>query len=394
MSSSFRIGRLFGINIRIDWSWLLIFFLITWNLSAGFADIHPDWGAGLTWGVALIAALLFFSSVLAHELAHATVAQARGIPVESITLFIFGGVANIQREPTSPKDEFLITIVGPLTSVTIGIVLLIIGGMVLGPVDAVGQSTNMFEEFSPLTTLIVWLGSVNLVLGIFNMIPGFPLDGGRILRSTLWAATGNLRQATRWASWVGQGVAGLLVVSGVAMLFGIEVPIFGTGVFGGLWLIFIGWFLNNAAVQSYRRVVIQDLLADVPVSRLMRMNPPTVPVNISVRELVDNHVMRLDDHAFPVIEGNQIVGFVTLNDIRSSRREQWDTSQVRDIMTPVADLEIVRPEDDAADAMTKLMARDVRQLPVVHNGLNVGVLRRSDIIKWLQLHSQDQQTVP
>jgi Zn-dependent protease/CBS domain-containing protein len=388
-TSSFKIGQILGINIRIDWSWLLIFLLVTWNLSAGFADIHSDWEVGLTWGLALVAALLFFGSVLAHEMAHSLVARTQGVPVRSITLFIFGGVADIQREPPSPRSEFLITIVGPATSIVLGVIFVIAGSILAGPVDNFGQSTDMFESFGPLTTIVVWLGSINLVLGVFNLIPGFPLDGGRLLRSTLWAVTDNLRKATRWAAWVGQSVAGLLFVSGVGMIFGAEIPILGTGVINGLWLIFIGWFLNNAAVQSYRRIVVQDILADVPVSRIMRHDPPVVSSNISVRDLVDNHIMKLDDHAFPVVEDGQLVGLVTLNDVRSIEQEAWDSRQVRDIMTTSENLVTTLPDEDAADAMTKLMKHDVRQLPVIQNDHTVsGILRRSDVIKWLQLHAE------
>lgn len=391
MQSGFHVGRIFGINIRIDWSLLLIFFLIAWNLSTGFNQIHPEWGLGFAWLMALIAAVLFFVSVLAHEIAHSLVAQAQGVPVTNITLFLFGGVSNIQREPPSPRAEFLITIVGPITSLVIGGALLLIARTTFGSVASLDQPAEMLNQLSPLTTLLVWLGSINVVLGVFNMIPGFPLDGGRILRSILWGFTDNLRKATRWASWVGQAIAILLIVTGLAMFFGVQVPFFGTGFINGLWLIFIGWFLNNAAIQSYRRVVVQNLLNDVPVSRIMRNDPPTVSASITVRDLVDDHVMRMDDHAFPVVEDERIVGFVTLNDIRSVERVHWDTTSVREIMTPVEELVTVRPQDEASDALTELMKLDVRQLPVVAEGRRlVGVLRRSDIMKWLQLQSAEQ----
>jgi len=391
MQSGFHVGRIFGINIRIDWSLLLIFFLIAWNLSAGFNQIHPEWGLGFAWLMALIAAVLFFVSVLAHEIAHSLVAQAQGVPVTNITLFLFGGVSNIQREPPSPRAEFLITIVGPITSLVIGGALLLIARTTFGPVASLNEPAEMLNQLSPLTTLLVWLGSINVVLGVFNMIPGFPLDGGRILRSILWGLTDNLRKATRWASWVGQAIAILLIVTGLAMFFGVQVPFFGTGFINGLWLIFIGWFLNNAAIQSYRRVVVQNLLNDVPVSRIMRSDPPTVAADITVRDLVDDYVMRMDDHAFPVVEAERIVGFVTLNDIRSVERAQWDTTSVREIMTPVEELVTVKPQDEASDALTELMKLDVRQLPVVAEGRRlVGVLRRSDIMKWLQLQSAEQ----
>lgn len=388
MQRGISIGRILGIQIRIDWSWFLIFLLITLNLGAGFGQMHPDWGAALTWILALVAALLFFASVLAHEMAHSLVARSQGVPVRSITLFLFGGISNIQREPPSPRAEFLITIVGPLTSVVLGLLILLVVNSTLGTPANLNQPMETLNQLSPLTTMLVWLGSINVVLGVFNLIPGFPLDGGRLLRSLLWAITDNLRHATRWASWVGQGVGILLVISGIAMAFGVTIPFFGSGFVNGLWLLFIGWFLASAAVNSYQRVLVQDLLEDVPVSDIMRNNPPTVSADISVRDLVESHVMQMDDHAFPVLENEEVVGVVTLNDIRSISRNQWDNTTVRDIMTTTDQLIFVHPEDDASVALTQLMANDVRQLPVVEEGRHLaGLLRRSDIIKWLQLQS-------
>ncbi len=390
MRSGFGIGRIFGINIRIDWSWLLIFFLITWNLSAAFGQLHSDWGAGLTWGVAIVAALLFFASVLAHELAHSLMARARGVPVRSITLFLFGGVSNIQRDPPSPMAEFLITIVGPITSFVIGGVLLLLAGLGTGGLDTGGDPNRMIAQLSPATTLLVWLGSINVIVGLFNLIPGFPLDGGRVLRSILWGITDDVRRATRWASWVGQGIAWLMILGGISMVFGVQLPFFGTGFINGLWLAFIGWFLNGAAVQSYQQVVIRDVLEDVPVSRMMRTDPPTVPPAISIDTLVDEYVMRQDDHAFPVLEEGRFVGLVTLDDVRSVSRERWGSTTVGDIMTPLSELVTTTPQEDATDALNKLSERDVRQLPVMQNGQLVGLLRRRDIVKWLRLHAELQ----
>jgi Zn-dependent protease len=386
------IGHLFDINIRIDWSWLLIFLLVTWNLGFSFGTLRPEWGPTLQWGLAITASLLFFASVLAHELSHSLMAKAQGLQVRNITLFLFGGVANIDREPPSPRAEFLITIVGPITSVVLGIIFLLLGGLWtrIAVDPATVDPMAMVAQLGPVETLLLWLGSINIILGIFNMIPGFPLDGGRILRSILWALTNNLRRATRWASWVGQLVAWILIGTGVAMIFGVTVPIFGTGFLGGIWLIFIGWFLNSAAIQSYQQVVIQDILEDVPVARLMRIQPPTVPVNTSIDTLVHEHVMRTDDHAFPVLDvGGRLAGLVTLEDIRTISRDGWTATTVQEIMTPVEELATVRPEDDASRALNLLGQHDVRQLPVVRNGDLEGILRRRDIVRWLQLHSEE-----
>ncbi len=389
MRKGIRIGRIFGINIRIDWSWLLIFLLITWNLSAVFGDYHPDWNTTLRWGTAIIAAVLFFVSVLAHELAHSLFAISRGVPVRNITLFLFGGVSNTQREPDSPKTEFWMALLGPLTSLVIGGLLVWFTTLGISAMDYSMESiSENIEQLSPPLTLLLWLGSVNITLGVFNLIPGFPLDGGRILRSILWAITDNLRRATRWASWVGQGIAWLLTLSGIAMIFGARIPILGSGFSNGLWLAFIGWFLNNAASQGYQRVMIQDVLEGVSVRQMMRANPPTVPPGCTVDSLVQDHIMGTDDQSFPVLEGEHIVGLVTLQDVREVERDKWPATHVRDIMTQVEQLTMTQADQDAAEAMEKLMQRDVRQLPVLQDEKLAGLLRRKDVVKWLQLNSE------
>jgi Zn-dependent protease/predicted transcriptional regulator len=389
LRSGFRIGKLFGIDIRIDWSWLFILFLVTWNLAAVFGQLHSAWGPVLQWGISLFAALLFFASVLAHELAHSLVARAQGVPVRNITLFLFGGVSNIQREPASPGNEFLMAIVGPLTSIVLGGLLTLIAAVTSVPLEqTVSDPAAAIAQLSPFTFLVAWLGSINVLVGLFNLIPGFPLDGGRVLRSLLWAITKNLRRATRWASWVGQGIAALMMVGGVAMIFGVEIPFFGTGFVGGLWLAFIGWFLNSASAQSYQHIVVHDILEGVPASHIMRQNPPSVASNSSVSSLVHDHVMGTDDHAFPVLDEGRLVGIVTLEDIRKAPQDAWGTMTVAQIMTPAAQLVTVAAQEDAAEALNKMMQRGVRQLPVIYEGSMVGLLRQKDILKWLQLHAE------
>lgn len=389
IGSGVRIGRILGIDIHIDWSWLLIFFLVVWNLVTVFGQFHEDWGLGLRVGVALVAAILFFASVLAHELAHSLVAQAQGVEVRNITLFLFGGVSNIQRHPPSPRSEFLIAIVGPITSIVLGVVFTLFSGVGLSGVTEVQNPSEFVSQLGPATTLLFWLGPINFILGIFNMIPGFPLDGGRVLRSILWGVTDNLRRATRWASYVGQGIAWLMIFAGISMVFGAEIPVFGSGFVDGLWLAFIGWFLNSASVQSYRQVLIRDVLEGVQVSEMMRANAPTVASDLTVHDLVHEYIMGTDDHAFPVVDGDRLRGLVTLEDVRSVPRENWASVRVNEIMTPTDELVAASPEEQAEEAMRKLQSRDVRQLPVVSGQDLVGLLRRRDIIKWLQLQAED-----
>lgn len=390
MGKGVRIGKILGININIDWSWLFIFFLVTWNLTAVFGQFHSDWSVSVRWGTALVASLLFFASVLAHELAHSLVARTQGVPVRNITLFLFGGVSNIQRHPPSPRAEFLITIVGPLTSFVLGLIFALLSGISAGSMQmTMGQSQEIISQLNPVAMLLLWLGSINILLAVFNLIPGFPLDGGRVLRAILWAIMGNVRRATRWASWVGQTVAWLFIVAGIAMIFGVQVPFFGTGVVGGLWLAFIGWFLNSASVQSYRQMVVQDILEDVPVREIMRSDPPSVRSDHTISQLVHDHVMGTDDHAFPVVDHGHLAGLVTLSDMREVDRDHWESTTVQEVMTPAEKLVSIQVDDEAAEAFNKLMRQDFRQLPVTEGEQLKGVLRRRDIIKWLQLHSEE-----
>lgn len=383
-----HIGRLFGIDIRLDWTWLVIFALVTYSLGSTFGQVHPEWGRSLQWGVAIISALLFFGSVLAHELAHSLVSQARGNPVDSITLFLFGGVASIREEPDAPLSEFLMAILGPVTSLVIGGGLLVVAALIAGPIPAVADPIEVIAQADPVTVVLLWLGSINVILGIFNMIPGFPLDGGRVLRSILWALTDDLRSATRWASWVGQGFGWLMIASGISMVFGASIPFFGSGLFNGLWLAFIGWYLNNASEQSYKRVVVQDILEGVPVKSMMRKDPPTASASESVASLVHDHILGTDEHSFPVLDNGNLLGIVTLEDVRSVPRERWESTPVRQIMTASDDCAVLSPDGDAAAAITKLSTCDVHQLPVVENGRLTGALRRQDLIRWMQLNAE------
>lgn len=386
--SGVRLGKIFGIDIRVDWSWFVIFLLITWSLGITFGQIHRDWTFELRWGLAVLASLLFFVSVLAHELAHALAALARGIPVKGITLFMFGGVANIQREPSSPAEELFITIVGPLTSMFLGGVFLMLGTRYASVGGDALNASVILSQLRPFHTVFVWLGSVNIMVGIFNLIPAFPLDGGRVMRSILWAITNDLRRSTRWASLLGQGIAWIFILAGGAMLFGVDVPMLGSGLFNGLWIIFMGWFLNNAAASGYRQVMIQDILEDVPVRRVMQTQVPMVPSETSLNELVNDRFTQLDGQAVLVTAGEEVVGLVAMKDVERSEKAKWDSISVGDIMTPVSQLDYVTPDQDAADAFDRLQRLDLRQIPVKLNNKIVGLLRQKDIMRWLQFQSE------
>jgi Zn-dependent protease len=390
MNKGIRLFKMFGITIRMDWSWLLILLMVTWNLSSAFARVHSDWSLTFTITMGLIAALIFFLSVLLHELAHSLVAKSQGLPVDSITLFLFGGVSHIREEPKSPGSEFVMAILGPVTSLVIGFGLLLIAsiGIEMPNIRDI-QPMEFIGSLNAIRTLAIWLGSINVFLGIFNLIPGFPLDGGRILRSIFWAVTNNLRKATRWASLIGQLIAWTMIISGVAMIFGVQIPFFGQGLANGMWMILIGWFLNNASTRGYQQLVVRDVLEDIPVRRMTKRNPPTVPADISVDKLIEDYIMQTDDHAFPVMEEGRLLGIVCLDDVRPVPINERPSKSVADIMTPRSELITIAPDDDATKALNEISQRAIRQLVVMDGDKMVGLVRRRDIVRFLQLQSEE-----
>jgi len=376
-----------GIELALDWSLVIIFWLVALSLAAGVLPRwHPRWGAGLTWAVALAAAVLFFLSVLCHELAHALVGRAFGVPVRRITLFIFGGLAELRDEPPSARAELLIALAGPLASAAIGGVSLLAGRALAGPALATAaEPLGGLQSVGPAATLLLWLGPVNLVLGLFNLVPGFPLDGGRVLRAVLWAATRDLVRATRWAALVGRAFAWLLMGLGVAMAVGLTVPLLGTGFVNGLWLVLIGWFLGNAAQLGYEQVLQRDVLRGVTVERLMCSQVETVPADLPIAALVDEHLLHSDQRSFPVVERERMVGLIGLEEVRLVPRALWRSTPVGEAMTPLAALTTIAPDEDASRALGELASLEVSQLPVVDGERLLGVVRRQDIMKWLTL---------
>jgi Zn-dependent protease/CBS domain-containing protein len=385
-----RIGRIFGIRIAFDYSWIFIVVLLTWSLTAGFARWHRDWSPATDLATAFVATLLFFGSVLLHELAHSLVAKRFGIPVDSITLFLFGGVSNIEREPPSAKAEFLMAIVGPLTSIVLGIALLALGSLAIRvPADAMADPSLAIARLTPAESLLMWLGPINILVGVFNLIPGFPLDGGRVLRSILWAITKDLHVATRWASAIGQAIGWFFVLLGVAIAFGARVPFFGRGLVSGLWLAFIGWFLSSAAALTWRRQLMQEILEGITVSRLMRPDGPTLAPEATLGSFVSDWLMRGDERAFPVVdEERRLLGIVSLADVRSAPREVWDATPVSQVMTPAGRLVVTTPREDVARALDKMVRADVSQLPVLDGSRLLGMLLRRDVARWVELHAQ------
>lgn len=369
MANSFQIGKLFGIGIKIDYTWFVIFALISWTLGSHyFPQLYPLWSHTIYWIMAILTAVIFFASIIAHELAHSLVSRSKGIPVRSITLFIFGGVAEISDEPKKPGSEFWMAIAGPLTSLVIAVMF---GGLYF----LLGRGRTPFSAMS------LWLSGINFSIAIFNLIPGFPLDGGRVLRSIVWKITGNIRSATRVASIVGRIVAYLFILWGIWRIF------VNNDIFGGIWIAFIGWFLENAASSNYRQLALKETLQGVKVRDVMVSDCPSLPFNLTIRELVDTYALHSYHQCFPIVSNDTVLGIVMLQSIREIPRNRWETLTVREIMIPFQDMVSVHPDEDIISVMQKMATTRVTQFPVVEDGRLVGMLSRDSLMNIINLKS-------
>jgi Zn-dependent protease/CBS domain-containing protein len=371
MSGSLRLGKIAGIDVYAHISWFLIVVLLTWSLArTWFGQWFPGWSASTYWLAAFISVLLLFGSILLHEYAHALVAQARGVAVKTITLFIFGGVAQLEQEPKRPGIEFQIAIAGPIAS------FLLAGIAYLLALPFQGDG-------SPEEAVLDYLVVSNLLLGAFNLLPGFPLDGGRILRSIIWKVTGNMQRSTRIASYVGQGVAYVFILLGIVQFF--------TGdFFDGLWTVFIGWFLFDAARTARMEVELESALQGVSVGQVMNRHPITVPANISVQRLVDEYFLPHGLRSAPVTQGEYLMGLITLTDITRVERERWSYTPAGHVMRLLEQLYVITPEQPAQDVLEMMVTQDINQVPVVQDGRLVGLVSRDMILRYLQIHQSLQ----
>lgn len=365
LASGFTIGRVRGISIRVHWSWLLIFGLLTWAFSEGLFGSDFAESPAARWAAALVTAFLFFLSVLLHELSHSFVALRYGMTVPSITLFVFGGVSNLGGEMRTPGQEFRIAIAGPLMSWALAIVF---GGLWL--VIPGGAAGTMFG----------YLGFINGLLGVFNLLPGFPLDGGRVFRSIVWARTGNLMTATRVASRVGVGIAYLMIVVGLA-----NVVFF--GLFGGLWYVLIGLFLKSASEGAYASMLVEAALKDIVVTDVMSAPPLPVPADMTLQRLADERILASGERAFFIERNAEVVGLITATDLARLPRQEWSAIPVAQVMVPTADVAVVAPTSGLLEAMKLMQERDVHQLPVVEDGRVAGLITRADVLRHIELRS-------
>lgn len=373
MQATISLGRIAGIPVGLHYSWLLIATLITLSLTSHFGATNPGWSVALVWASAVVTALLFFVTLLAHELSHALVARARGLPVRSITLFALGGIAHIEKDAASAKTEFWIAIAGPAVSLAIGVVC-------IGAAQAMGWSIQDGAS-GPVAAIVGWLGSINVILAVFNLIPGYPLDGGRVLRAILWGIYRDVDRATRNAANAGQVVAIVFIV------FGLLRFVAGAG-FGGLWLAFIGWFLLNAARASYAEVAVTASLRGVRTGDVMARDCDTVTAGMALDAFADQ-LLRSGRRCFIVTrDHNEIVGLITPQEVRRIDRSRWPEVPVSDAMRPLQTLRTVSPGTPVTDALKIMSTDDVNQLPVVDDGHVAGVITRSHILRLIQTRAE------
>ena len=367
MGSGWKIGRVAGIDLAVHPSWLVIAFLLTFSLAdAFFPRLLPGWSTGQYWLLGVGTALLFFASVLAHEFSHAIVARRLGLKVAGITLFIFGGATTIETDSRSARDEALIALAGPITSLVIGAALLGIGALMPQP---------------ELRAIVGWLGVINLVLGAFNLVPGYPMDGGRVLRAILWWVRGDPLTATRQAAIVGRVIGYLMVAGGI--YWALRSRDFGSG----LWLALVGWFLATAAEATMQQAGVEKSLSGVRVRDAMDATPAAISPNESVAELVSERMLRGDDRSFLVRHPDGgLAGMVTLGDVRRLPRESWPDRRVTDIMTRFGDLATIGPDEPLADALRLIQEREVGQLPVIGEEARqpLGLVTRRGILRLIE----------
>ena len=364
--SGIRVGRILKIPIFLHPSWFIIFALITFTLGSQFKAQHPTWTPSQHWALGIITAILFFSSVVVHELGHSVIAMRYKIPVLSITLFVFGGLARIGREPSSARQEFNIAIAGPITS------FLLSGGFYL--IARIHGASEM------VIATANWLSQINFVLAAFNLVPGFPLDGGRIFRALVWGVTKDFAKATRYAARSGQIIAYLMIFGGIAQF------VSGDKI-GGLWLAFIGWFLLTAAQESYAQVTIRSALAGIHAGDVMTHDIPSIGREISIEDYV-HEVLRTGRRCHVVTNGEIPVGLITLDSARRIPRDEWANTSVQAAMLPLEKIHWAQPTEPVLNVLERMQREDINQMPVLDGGHIVGMIARDTILRALQTRLQ------
>ncbi len=362
-----KLFTIFGFEVKIDLSWFILAVLITWSLAAGlFPQYYEDLPTSAYWWMGIGGMVGLFISIVLHELSHSLMARRYGMPMRGITLFIFGGVAEMTDEPKSPKSELMTAIAGPIVSVVLGLVLLAVDG-VMG--DAWSR---------PVHGVIAYLGFLNLILAAFNMLPAFPLDGGRVLRSILWKWKNDLRWATRLSSRIGSAFGIGLIVLGA-------VDFFAGNLVGGLWLVLIGLFLRSVAQQSYQQLLVRKSLEGESIERFMKRDPVTVPSSISLKEFIEDYVYKHHFKFYPVVEDSRLVSCVKVDAVKKFDRGQWPQKTVRDIATDCSEDNMTSPDTDPVKALAKMRKTGNSRMMVTKGNELVGIIALKDMLEFLSL---------
>lgn len=378
MNGGIRLGKILGFEISLDYSWFLIFALIIFVLSFSvFPQLIPDLSSTEYIAIGVVTSLFFFGSVLFHEIMHSLVARRHGITIAGIRLMIFGGVSQISEQPRTPGVEFKLAIAGPLSSIFLGGVFfaILFAGRRLG--------------FSPLVNVSAfYLGYINILLGIFNLLPGFPLDGGRVFRSVVWYFTGNFRRATGIAAAGGKAIAYAMIFAGIVGLL--------TGPINLVWFAFLGWFLLRAAEAEYQGVVFHEALKGIKVSEIMTQNPETVDADSTVEEIVKSYFMKYNWVAYPVVKNGQVKGIVTLKSIQHLPRASWSSMNVSEVMRPTSPNIVTSPDDEVFDILQKLVSVAEGRMLVIEDGRLVGIITSADVNRAVvrQLHFGEESGRP
>ena len=368
MKASLKLFRIFGITVGIHYTWIFAIIFFSWTLAmVYFPSYYPGWSTAVYWITGIIGALLIFVSVLLHEMAHSLVANARGIPVHSITLFLLGGASNMEEEPQKPAAEFSMAIVGPVTSLILAVIF---WGFARLPADTTG----------PLVAMLSYMALINMYLGIFNLLPGFPLDGGRVLRSIIWGYTGNLTRATDIAGLVGQIFGWIFIGLGIFLMISVSF-------LSGLWIAFIGWFLNSSADASRKEITLRERLSHFKVRELMNPAVSTISPETTVDELVGEIFRKQQGRAVPVCKDDKLVGIATITDVKKIPQDKWAETPVSRIMT-AEPLYTVTPDDNLNVALVMIAKNDINQVLINDNGKCGGLLSRADIIRLIQMNRE------
>ena len=364
----FTLFRLLGFEVKIDLTWLLLALLVTWTLARGvFPAYFPGLSAETYWWMGIGGTAGLLVSIVFHELCHSLVARRYGLPIKGITLFIFGGVAEMEDEPPSPKAEFLMAVAGPVASIVLALLL-----------AAAYTTAKQMSLPAAVTGVLYYLAYLNFLLAVFNLIPAFPLDGGRMLRAALWGWKRDIRWATRISSAAGSGFGlALIILAVLAVLQGSFVV--------GMWWFLIGLFIRTAAGMSYQRLLMQQTLRGEHVRRFMNASPVTVPRSISLQQLVEDYIYKHQHKMFPVVDNTTLAGCITTRDVKAIPREQWARTMVADVYKPCSGDNTIAAEADALEALSLMIRTGISRLMVVERGKLVGIIALKDLMRFLSL---------